>query len=474
MNKKNTGRLKFIFIGLFLFPMPAFCTVDGAIASGIATALGGKTVSNIVNDVRQSGTDLIDQATHTGNALIARSGNEANVLAGNLDAIFKENMEDTFDNLSEERKAIIIEAEALRRNLTSVKDSAYSFKDSTALDLNALFQSIPFIKDKFFVQSIRGLSYLPQVSDFKLQIAATSLGIQDNISTKVSVYKKDGESKKLIPNIIVDQSKQRFFAEISIPNSELASSFSDTDLVVLPLIIQLTSQYTKGWWIFSHIEEQTHEIPVYINLFPRKVATITSSVRTPTYSWVKIDTKFERYTTPNRHCDDDCRGDRTKGGNRIEFAVAPSGPSPDRVNNKKLVNPQYRCIAQTCGWSGSFNLRLTNYDSRLIFTWDTWSRPGTWEVSADVLEYQITGESIKSETETTASFGRLLEIILPIDTSYSTLKVRTFTKNDYEILIDQPDPYGILTYQGKSKVGSDRLRYTYRVNDPSSVVSNMF
>jgi len=34
----------------------------------------------------------IDQATHSANALISRAGNEANVLAGNFDIIFKENM----------------------------------------------------------------------------------------------------------------------------------------------------------------------------------------------------------------------------------------------------------------------------------------------------------------------------------------------------------------------------------------------
>ena len=353
--KKNRVLSSFALLGfLLLQPIPAFAVVEAALAQGIASALAGKTVSDIVNEVRLSGVSLIDQATQSGNALISRAGNESNVLAGNLDVIFKDNMNLTFDRLSEERKAVLIEAEALRRTLAAVTDSAYSFKDSTVLDLNSLVTSLPFVKEKFFVQSIRGLSYLPQVADFKLQVAATTLGIQEDVSTTVEIFKGQGEAKKLLPNVIVDQSKQHFFADISIPSDLLKSDFSDNDLVLLPLTIRFNTSRKKGWWIFSTLDRQVYDVPVYVNLFPRKAGTLVSITKKPTYAWVNAGTKSERYVTPNRHCSSHCNGEPTRGGNRIDFAVS-GGAAPYKVGYKRLTNARQACVGGNCGWSDSFN-----------------------------------------------------------------------------------------------------------------------
>jgi hypothetical protein len=472
----NVKRLFSVFslLGLLLLqPLSAFAAVEGAVAQGIATALAGKTVSDIVNEVRLSGVSLIDQATQSGNALISRAGNETNVLAGNLDVIFKDNMNLTFDRLSEERKAVLIEAEALRRTLASVTDSAYSFKDSTVLDFNSLVTSLPFVKESFFVQSIRGLSYLPQAGDFKLQIAATTLGIQEDVSTTVEVFKGHGNAKQLLPNVIVDQSKQRFLADIMIPNKLFAMDFTDNDLVLLPLTIQFNTSRKKGWWIFSSLEKQVYEVPVYVNLFPRSAGTLVSITKKPTYAWVNAGSKSERYGTPNRHCSKKCGGEPTRGSNRIEFAVS-GGAAPYKVGYKRLTNAHQACIGGNCGYSDSFNLRLTENDTRLIFTWDTWSTSGTWEASADILEYQVTGESTDTSGEISASFGKVIEIPISKDATFGILRMHTFTKQEYEIKLGEPDPYGILTYQGTSSAGPETSRVAYRVNDPATVAITKF
>jgi len=458
---------------LFMQSFSAFAAVDTAVAQGIATALAGKTVSDIINEVRLSGVSLIDQATHSANALISRAGNEANVLAGNFDIIFKENMNLTFDRLSEERKAVLIEAEALRRTLSSITDTAYNFKDSTVLDLNHIVTSLPFVKNDFFLQSIRGLSYLPQASDFKFQVAATTLGVHEKVNTTIEVFKGHDNNKKLLQNVMVDQSKQRFFADITIPNKHLSENFTDNDLSIFPLTIRFNISRKKGWWVFSKQEMQVYDVPVFFNLFPRKAATLVSVTKKPTYGWKSAGTMSERYSTPNRHCSKNCKGEPTRGGNRIEFAV-PGGPAPYKVGYKRLRNALQACIGGNCGWSDSFNLRLTNNDTKLIFTWDTWSTSGTWEATANVQEYKVTGEFTDTSGEINAYFGKVLEIIVPKDTTIGILKIRTFTKQNYEIKLGESDPYGIPTYHGLSSAGTNKSRAAYRVNDPAAVAKSRF
>jgi hypothetical protein len=460
-----------IFGAALAMPLPSLALVDTALGVAIGGAMAGKSVSNIVNEVRLTGSSLLDQATQTGNGMISRAGNEAAVLAGNLDVMFKDNMNLTFNRLSEERKAVLIEAEAMRRTLASVTDKAYNFKDSAALDLNAIVTSFPFVKERFFVQSIRGLSYLPQAADFRLQVAASTLGTQEGLNTQIEVFKGVGPNKTLLPNVLVDQSKQRFFADLAIPNANLASDFKDNDLVLVPLTLRFNTSRAKGWWLFKSEEKQTYDVPVYLNFFPRQAGQLVSVTKQPTYDWFPAGTKTERLDTPNRHCDKDCRGERTRGGNRIEFAV-PGGPKPYKAGNKFLRNPSQRCIGGNCAFSDSFNLALSENDTRLIFTWSTWSTPGTWEASAEVMEYRLAGEATEtSPAPVVFNFGRIIEIMVPVESTFGVLKVKTFTKQDYEVPIGEPDPYGILTYQGKTPAGPGLSRVTYRVNDPAVVAA---
>lgn len=455
---------------LMLFSTPGLVSaaVTDSASQAIVSTLTGRLVSDIVDDVRMTGVDLIDQAQNTGNALIARSGNEATVLAGNLDILLKDDISLTFDKLSEERKQILIESESLRRSLVAVKDGAYDFKDSTVLDLNSIASSLPFVKKNFFVQSVRGLAYLPESGSFTIQVAAPTLGIQSDVSTKIEVISNARGEAKPIPNVRVDQSKQRFFADIIIPNEALISEFSDSTLTILPLTLKFSVSQKKGWWIFSRTDLKTYDVPVSLSLFPRTAGTLLTQTKSPAYQWVKVGSKTDSYTTPNRHCEDDCRSRPTYGGNRIEFAVTRGFP-PYKVGHQQLRNPDYKCIGGVCWFSDAFNMVLTENDSRLIFTWGTWSRPGTWQASADIYEYQSIGEIGGSIPGAYFYFGKTVEILVPSDMTYGSLTITTFTKQKYELTIGQADPHGLLKYQGTTSAGNGQSRVIYAVNYPVGV-----
>lgn len=439
------------------------------LAESVATALAGKTVSNLIDEVRLTGTTLISQADSTGNALIARAGNEANVLARNLDIALKEDVNLIFDRLSEERKALVIQAEGLRRDLQRVSDTAYNFKDTVAVDLNSIVTSLPFVKRTFFVQSVRGLSYLPDTGNLRIQVVASTLGVSEDTATSIQVFRGHGLDRAAIPEVSIDQSRQRFTADVSIPANSVAGYFRDSELYLLPITLKFEVKKSRWWWPTPSVT--VHEVPIHLSLFPRTAATVTVESRKPAYGWVATSRMKRTADTPDRHCDKKCKGEPTRGPNKIEFAVA-GGPAPYKVGWQRMRGAGYGCIGAVCSHWAVTKFEITDDSSRLVFTWDTWSRPSTFEAWADLEEYRVISEETVKMPEQRAHFGRIVEVLLPEDHTFAVVKVMTFTKRSYDVVIGTNDPNGILAYQGKTAAGPGQVRVAYKVNDPAAVANS--
>ncbi len=459
----------FVIVTVSLY-LAAVTSVQAQVAAGVATAiateLAGQKVSDIVDDFRRTGTALIDQATASGNALISRGANEANVLARNMALQLRDQLDETFDDLDEQRRLFVIEAEAIRRDLAAVKDEAYEIKDTAALDLNALVTSFPFVKDEFFVQAVRGLAYLPTKSRFELTVLATTLGIQENVETQLRVLKgHDGELEP-INDVRVDQSRQRFTANISIPNDTFADSFRGAELSIVPITLRFDVTRTTRGLVRSRNTNETFDVPVYLTLYPSLAGTTDITSKHPNFGWVDIGTTKESYSTPNRHCSKNCRGEPTRGGNRIDLKVS-GGPEPHKVGDRRLKNLAHRCVGGNCGFSDSFRTELTDFNTKAYATWDTWSTSGTWELTADIEEYQVIGEKTHTSLMVPFHFNRLMEFMLPAGWTRAKMRVTTFTGDTYELSVGAPDPNGLLTYEGKSDAEPGRERVAYRVTKPA-------
>jgi len=426
----------------------------------------GNKVSEIIQKTRETGADLIDQANHTGNALVARAANEANVLSENLSLLFQDNMDQVFDQLSEEKQLLLIEAEKIRQNITDVGNTAYEIKDTIALDLNALLSKVPFIEDKFFLQAVRGLSYLPQKSEYVIDIYGTTLGIQEDVSTNINVINKSEGNKVVIQNVRVDQSQQRFKAKIYIPNNELSGLIDDRTLKIVQLDLEFNINRKKRRWLFKRDVTEQVVIPIYISLFPRLAGTIKIESKVPTYDWKQVGSIEESYQTPNRNCRKDCEGEPTRGGNRIDLSVS-GGSQPYKVGYKQLRNLKHDCVGGNCGYCDSFRRAITNYGTKAYATWDTWSTPGTWRLKADVFEYQVIGEKELHTAPVSLYFNKIAEVKVPKNITYGVVKVKTFTNDKYEIKLGTSDPKGLIQYQGKSGAGSEYDRISFQVNKPN-------
>ncbi len=329
-----------------------------------------------------------------------------------------------------------------------------------------MLSKIPFIDDKFFLQAVRGLSYLPQKSNYVIEIYATTLGIQEGVSTEIKISRIDGKNIFPIENTRIDQSQQRFMAKIHIDNSELSHLIQDSKLTIVELDAEFSITREKGWWIFSKDVIEKVNIPIYISLYPRLAGVMTVEAKVPTYTWKSVGSSERSYATPNRHCRKKCKGEPTRGGNRIDLSVS-GGPAPYKVGYRQLRNLSHGCVGGNCGFSDSFRNAITHYDTKAYATWDTWSTSGTWRLKADVYEYQINGEVAVPIEPVNLFFNKIAEFQIPNNSTYSLVKIKTFTNDEYEIKLGSPDPKGLIEYQGKSSAGANNERVTFQVNLPS-------
>jgi hypothetical protein len=458
--------MKIVRIFLFVTLLASIVLSEQASAQvpAIGAALAGKTVSDIINQIKQVGVTLLAQADSSGNAMISHGANEANVLAQNLSFQFRDRLNESFDRLNDQEKMLLIESESIRQSLAQLSDKAYDAKDSFVVDLNQIVDRFPFVSKGFFLQSVRGVAFLPGAGNFQIRTFASTLGIQDGVTTKLRLT-VDG---KEIESANVDQSQQRGLAIITIPNSALANKFKDNDLVLVPASLTFDVERKAGWWIFSHTENESYQVPLTFSLYPRLAAKVTAKARAPKFAWVNIGIKSITKDTPDRHCSKNCGGEPTRGPNSVEMVVA-GGDAPT-VGYQRFVEPlSLKCITGNgvCDFAGAIHTSITDQGTRAKATWDTWSRPSTWELAGNVQEYKLTGDEPWSSAPTLAKFGSVVKFDFPKNSTVETLEVVTFTKQQYEVLVATHDPSELLKYQGAEPAAPpDVDRRVYQVDFP--------
>lgn len=449
---------------LLLLPVDAARPQVAAVGGVIVTALAGRTVKSIIDDLRQTARGLLDQGTTAGHAMLTRAGNEGNVLAANAAFQLQGVMDKTFDKLNSQQKALLVETEKFRRDLKAIKPAVYDIKDTTVLDLNRFVQRIPFVDDTLFIQAVRGIAYLPQDGDFTMSVYAP-IGVEADGETKVELFLDN----RAVPLKALDMSSQRGVAKLTIANGVIAPRFQQRSLSTVPLTIKLTVTRNDGWWVFKKQKTLSLSAPIALTLYPRIAGTATVSAKLPTYVWNDIGTKDQTYQTPDRHCDKKCGGERTRGPNRIEFSV-PGGAPPYQVGYQRLTDARLDCIGNPCAYSAVTAVGITDHDTRAYANWDTWSRPSTWRLRAKILQYAVSTEKDATPVTIDLEFDKLASAVLPKARNYTAVDVTTFTGKRYQILADQAD--ALLEYKGESDAGispitSEELeRITWRIVPP--------
>lgn len=183
---------------------------------------------------------------------------------------------------------------------------------------------------------------------------------------------------------------------------------------------------------------------------------------TPKFDWYKARVESRVMGTANHHCARDCRGEPTRTNYSIDLDISPLLDG----TIQQLRDPELTCVTGPCDeWKEIISpARITEGGLRATASFDVWSRPTTWMLSADVYEYRVsdlTTDTIRLEVSTKDT----LELIAP--TSESSIRVKGVMEDDtpFEFQVGQNDETKIFTELTRA-ASSEGERIVFEVGNP--------
>ena len=197
-------------------------------------------------------------------------------------------------------------------------------------------------------------------------------------------------------------------------------------------------------------------------------ATITT--KTPVYEWKKIFEVSEVRGTGNHHCESNCRGEPTRKTYKVEVSLPPNKGE----NMRELRNPTRRCQEGPCrAWNKIIETKVVDNGRRAVGSFDVWSRPTTWRLSADVYERRVIAEEEDSSQPRSFSASEPLEITARYTASSIILAGEmsngmVFSFDVTNLEAGQTDHTGIFQLlQPPSNSQNNAMNYTLGINNPN-------
>lgn len=159
-----------------------------------------------------------------------------------------------------------------------------------------------------------------------------------------------------------------------------------------------------GWISYTAFSDTTPRtvIEAYVAQDVTEPLTLTSTDAAPSRKvsfevvhrrFEPVGTKSVTVTTEDRHCSRNCEGEPT----RKNYSTSLSADPGLMLNNPRLV-----CHGASCPWSGVLYVRLEQANQRAVGSWDVWSRPMTWELTAEqrrIVEVRREPNAVEAGTE---------------------------------------------------------------------------
>jgi hypothetical protein len=447
----------------------------------IGALVAGNVGSDLITEARQTASTLIGQAEASGNALILRNATELNVLATNASLLLGSELTDVVGDMSVENRALMNAlALATQTAQETVASATYQMRDAITLDLRGVIAGIG-IGEQFYVQRITGLTQLEKDSgEYRVSISGLGLGIPtDKRRATLRLLINDKTSPRI--TAMQPDANTTIF---SIPADVLAQFFAPKRMTVLRAAFDITYEYKSGL-IFSRSRTLQQRVPVRIALMPAHAGTITVTATTDVREWVFLRSEVDKKTTGNHHCESDCRGEPTRTNYMVTIKVPSTGRG--EVGDQKLTNPKLRCMpemvnipeirllgavigaqnvdASSCPWSAVNSVYLSEGDTRATGSFDVWSKPSNWELTADVHEYRVVREEQVARTYD-LYFGRLVEIIVPKATTLAKISGKLITNARFELVAGNNDAQNLMKLEREVPTELDR-KFVYLVHRPA-------
>ena len=177
------------------------------------------------------------------------------------------------------------------------------------------------------------------------------------------------------------------------------------------------------------------------------------------YGWVKVGVVSRDRPTGEHGCYSDCEGEPTRTNYSVEVSV--NDLTTPKLGNKKLQTPKVSCISGPCGFSQNHGVRLVG-DSKAIASFDVWSNPTTWRISADVYQYQVTSEA-ENYDEYEFKDNSLLVLKIPSNSNNALFEGKHGEDQVFSFNVGD-EGKGIFSLASKT-TAKEFQTYKYKIND---------
>ena len=437
-----------------------------------ATKFGATKVGDIVKQVQGVGDEWIQQGQEGGNALLTKTGTEAELFAQNLNLILTDQREKTFNELQKNEQLLIAQYFELQNQADQAKKWALDFKDSTVLDLNQLLIGIPFYKDRFFVQRIDGVMQMQKASgDYLLSVWATHLmPYQAGQNTNIQLTLND----KPVKIREIDQA-QAGRAAIHLENDVLKDLFASDKMTVAKGRMTIVLSEERSYWYFFH-KTVTHEysFPINFALYPLHAGAGSVSGQRSKFDWVTIETGAE--SPPLQTANYDCNTRSGDDCGHPDWSPMYTVELPPLANHNPPLNGDQRyvnAVAPNSAWrSGPGNFcqpSVTPWDhgQRVTLKVRCDSGPTTWIVSADVQQWQSVSTEAVTVPSIDLTYDAPFDVIVPHDAYNVKLNGNTLTHQAFSLNVGSSDPSKGVHYLGFENTPDNKtIIYHYRLDSP--------
>lgn len=160
------------FLGSLTFLKPAF-GLDLKSLAGHAK----DPVKGVIDDAQKAANDLLNSATMNGNALTSHAATEFLVVTQSARLALNDDLTKKVEDLNQDQLNILLSLDQTKQWATQQLSNIYDVKDTFVVDATRWESAWIFTHTPdFYVQSIRGTSFLPQAADFQVKMIAYGLG----------------------------------------------------------------------------------------------------------------------------------------------------------------------------------------------------------------------------------------------------------------------------------------------------------
>jgi len=181
------------------------------------------------------------------------------------------------------------------------------------------------------------------------------------------------------------------------------------------------------------------------------------------HEWKKISTIERMMSTGNHHCSNNCRGEPTRTNYKMQVNL--SDYKEPTIGDRQLRGAKLECLSGPCGgWNKVYYAKTTENMQSAIASFDVWSKPTTWKLTAEVYEYRPVSEEITETPLRVTTNGNVL-LSVPSD-AYSAIVNGTMEDDEvFAFDVGQPDKSGIFELLSKRE-SIDGNEYIYKILRP--------